>query len=151
MGTALSEIYDLFMQTVTDYRLIELFKTSEDDFETFLEAWLIFAINDFSICNQDLSIDALTNSFTVILTTENKVMLAKLMNKYWWQKLVNDITQINLHVMDRDFKMPSESQNLREKMAALNIAKEDCSQALTDYGYRKLNWNSWFNQDFAGV
>lgn len=54
MGTSLSEIFDLFMQTVTDYRLNDLFNASEEDFENYLQAWLEFAIIEFDICNQDL-------------------------------------------------------------------------------------------------
>lgn len=147
MGTPVSEVYDLFMMTVTDYRLIELFGTSQDDFETYLEAWLVFAINDFSVCDQSLAFTS--GAFTETLSSENKVVLATLMMKYWMQKSVNDITQMNLHVTDRDFKLMSEAQNLREKSAHLNNIKEQCSQLLTDYGYRKNDWTSWIAQDFG--
>jgi hypothetical protein len=151
VNTPLSDVYDLFMQTVTDYRLIELFNTSETDFENYLEAWLQFAIVDFYICNQDLNYDEEDGEFTCVLSRENKVILATLMMKYWMQKNVNDITQMNLHITDRDFKMASEAQNLREKVNALNVVKEQCSQLLQDYGYRLNAWSEWFAQDFAGM
>jgi uncharacterized protein (DUF3084 family) len=70
--------------------------------------------------------------------------------KYWLQKNVNDITQMNLHITDRDFKMASEAQNLREKAAYLNVVKEQCSQLLQDYAFRKVAWAEWYNQDFTG-
>ena len=150
MATSLSEVYDLFMQLVTDYRLLELFNTSEEDFETYLQAWLNFAIFDFNICNQSLSYDENTKTFDVSLTMENKLILANLMMKYWMTKNVNDITQMNLHVLDRDFKTFSEAQNLKEKVAQLNTVKETCSQMLIDYGYRKtVNWDKWFTQNFG--
>lgn len=148
-GTPLSEVYDLFMQTVTDYRLIDLFNTSEPDFENYLQSWLEFSIADFKDCNQDLNFDDNAKLFPVVLTRENKIILATLMMKYWMQKNVNDITQMNLHVTDRDFKIASESANLKEKISALNVIKEQCSQLLVDYGYRNNNWSSWFNQQFS--
>jgi len=150
-GTPLSEVFDLFMQTVTDYRLITLLETSESDFENFLQAWLMFSINDFGVCDQSLVYDGTTRIFTETLTPENKIILATLMMKYWLQKLVNDVTQMNLHITDRDFKIASESQNLREKTAHLNIVKEQCSQLLNDYAYKKNNWSEWYVQSFSGV
>lgn len=149
--THVNEVYDLFMQQITDYRLVELFNSSITDFENYLQAWLEFSINDFSICNQDLAFDNTTKLFGVTLTTQNKIILATLMMKWWLNKSVNDITQFNLHIVDRDFKVFSEAQNLREKSAHLNIIKEQCSQMLVDYGYSKNDWNRWYNQDFIGV
>ena len=87
MGTSLSEIFDLFMQTVTDYRLNDLFNASEEDFENYLQAWLEFAIIEFDICNQDLDFDEATKTFPEVLTRENKIILATLMMKYWMQTI----------------------------------------------------------------
>jgi hypothetical protein len=151
MGTSLSEVYDVFMMTITDYRLIDLFNSSQQDFENYLQAWLKFAISDFGICDQSLEFDSTTNEFLVTLKDENKIILSKLMTKYWLQKAVNDVTQFNLHVTDRDFKVASEAQNLREKVAYLNVVKEDCSQRLQDYGYKRVPWSDWFNQEYQGV
>lgn len=151
MATSLSEIYDLFMQTVTDYRLIDLFNTSVPDFENYLESWLKFSIVEFGICDQSLNYNDTTKEFDVDLTLYNKVILATFMMKFWLQKAVNDVTQFNLHVTDRDYKVASEAQNLREKSTHLNMVKETCSQMLIDYGYKKTDWTSWYNQEFQGV
>jgi hypothetical protein len=150
-NTNLSEIYDFFMMTVTDYRLMDLFNTSVPDFENYLQAWLDFAIVDFKVCDQDLNYDNITKEFPAALNRDNKVVLAILMMKYWLQKTVNDITQMNLHISDRDFKMASEAQNLREKTNHLNMVKEQCSQLLQDYGYRRNDWEDWYNQSFSGA
>ena len=151
MATSLSEVYDLFMLTITDYRLNHLFDSSEEDFENYLQAWLEFAIAEFTMCDQDLNYDDVTKTFSDTLTRENKVILATLMMKYWMQKNVNDITQLNLHITDRDFKVASESMNLREKSIYLNNVKETCSQMLIDYAYRHNDWTGWLEQDFFGV
>jgi hypothetical protein len=143
MATSLAEIYDLFMQRVTDYRLTELYQSSTTDFENFLEAWLKFSIVDFNICGQSLVFDSTTKEFTATLTDENQVILATLMVKYWLKKLVNDITQMNLHITDRDFKTASEAQNLTAKSNYLITVTEECSQLLQNYGYNKLDWANW--------
>jgi hypothetical protein len=148
-NTTLNEIYDLFMQTVTDYRLNALFQTSQTDFENYLQSWLQFSIVDFSVCDQSLDYDEYTLEFPEKLSRDNKVILATLMTKYWMQKNVNDITQMNLHITDKDFKTASEAQNLREKMAALNVMKEQCSQLLQDYSFKRVDWAEWNNQDFG--
>lgn len=150
-GTPLSEVYDLFLQTVTDYRLTTLLETSENDFETYVQSFLIFSINDFDICDQSLVFDGTTRVFTQTLTSTNKVVLATLMMKYWLQKLVNDVTQINLHIGDRDFKVSSEAMNLKEKSTHLNMVKEQCSQILNDYGYKRVDWTEWYTQSFSGL
>lgn len=149
-GTPLSDVYDIFMSQLSDYRLMALFTTSTTDFENFLESWLVYSINDFDICNQDLTFDSTTKLFAATLTSKNKTILATLMIKYWLTKNVNDITQMNLHINDRDFKIASEANNLKEKMAQLNIFKEQCSQMLIDYGYKNLDWSQWFSQNFSG-
>jgi hypothetical protein len=148
----LSDVYDAFMQNVTDYRLIELYNTSLNDFETYLQSWLESAIVDFTdFCNQNLDFDSTTKLFTETLTLQNKTILAKFMVKYWMTKNINDITQINLHVDDRDFKLPSEANNLKEKRSQLQIYQEELSQLLIDYAYKQPgDWSSWYVQNFAG-
>jgi hypothetical protein len=138
------------MMNVQDYRLVDLYNTSEDDFDTYLEAWLLYSINEFSMCSQDLTFNTTTDVFSVDLTQQNKLILAKLMMKYWLQREVNNITQMNLHITDRDFKIASEAQNLREKVKYLNIVKEDCAQMLNEYEYKNNSWDDWFNQSFKG-
>jgi len=138
------------MLRVTDYRLNHLFDSSEEDFENYLTGFLEFAIADFDICDQDLNYDSATKTFSDTLTRENKTILATLMMKYWLEKLVNDITQMNLHITDRDFRVASESMNLREKVTYLNTVKETCSQMLLDYAYKHNDWEGWLDQDFYG-
>lgn len=151
MSTSIREIFDLFMLRVSDYRLNHLFDSSEEDFDTYLQGFLEFAISDFDICDQDLNYDETTKTFSDTLTRENKTILATLMMKYWLEKLVNDVTQMNLHITDRDFKVASEAMNLREKTIRLNNVKETCSQMLVDYAYKHNDWTGWLEQDFFGV
>ena len=147
-NTSTTEVFDNFMTLISDYRLVQLFNSSEIDFTTYLQSWLEFAIVDFNICNQELDFDATTNLFTVVLTRENKLILAQLMVKYWLMKVVQDVLQMNTRIQDRDFKTYAESQNLREKTAHLDAVKETCSQSLVAYSYRNADWTSLANQEF---
>jgi hypothetical protein len=132
------------MQFITDYRLNELYNSSVPNFEVYLSGFLIPAITDFKICNQSLAYAS--SSFTETLTVENIKILALLMKKYWLTKEIDDISQMNLHVTDRDFKVYSESQNMREKQNRLILEKEELSQLLVDYGLDDNDmWTQWIN------
>lgn len=146
MTTPFSTIYDQFMMFVTDYRLNELYNTSVPDFETYLSGFLIPAITDFKGCNQSLVYS--TSTFSETLTEENIKILAMLMKKYWLTKEIDDITQMNLHVTDRDFRVYSESQNMREKQNRLTLELEQLSQLLVDYGLDNTDWSAWLNGNF---
>jgi hypothetical protein len=154
MTTNSSDINDLFMSRISDYRLDSIF-TSSGSFtlNQYLEPWLIDAISDFEdFCDQSLaytvSSSTIEGYFTETLNMKNKSLLSKLMIKYWLQKNVNNILQMNLHVTDKDFKTFSTSQNLKAKQDYLNSVKEELSQELMDYSYHRNNWNDWKNQIF---
>lgn len=147
-NTSTTEVNDLFMQIVQDYNLTALFNSSPTNFTTYLQSWLEFAIVDFDICNQSLDFDPTTNLFTVVLTRENKVILANLMVKYWLMRLTQDIRQMNNIIKDRDFDTYAAGQNLKEKTAHLDAVKETCSQLLTKYGYKNSDWDALANQTF---
>jgi hypothetical protein len=165
MTTNFTEIFDSFIILVQDYRLITLYQTSETNFNTYLSGWLLYAINEFSpTCNQSLTYTTptpvapvppateptvLPPLFDLTLTEENKLILAQLMTKYWLQKEVQDITQMNLHIQDKDFRTFSEANGLREKMNAYNSKQEELSNLLVGYGYRNASWSDWFQGNFA--
>lgn len=151
MATNISEINDLFLMLTSDYRLNTIYQTSGSAaLNTYLEAWLLYSINDFeSICNQDLVYDKSTQDFSVNLTQENINMLAQIMVKYWMQKNVQDILQIENSIQDHDFKTYSQAQNLKAKQDYYNIKREEVSQLLIDYGYKYNQWSNWDSQMFS--
>jgi hypothetical protein len=146
-GTPLSEVCDNFMMITKDYRLITLYNTSSTDFENYLEGFLVSAIKDFSICDQ--SVAYATGVFTETLTQRNISILAKMMKKYWLEKEVADITQMNLHITDRDYKTYSEAQNLTAKKSILILEREEISQLLVNYSLvTNVDWASWYAGTF---
>jgi hypothetical protein len=154
MTTPSSEITDLFLTKISDYRLDTIY-TASGSFvlNTYVEGWLLDSIADFEdFCDQSLTYTVsgsiVEGQFTETLNMTNKLMLARFMVKYWLQKSVNDILQMNLHVTDRDFKTFSASQNLKAKMDYLNSVKEELSQAIMDYAYHRNDWSNWKNQNY---
>lgn len=142
-GTSLTVIYDNFMMMAKDYRLITLYNTSLTDFENYLEGFLVSAIQTFNVCDQSLAYSA--GAFTETLTQKNITILAKLIKRYWLEKEVADITQMNLHITDRDYKIYSEAQNLTAKKALLILEREEVSQLLVNYSLNNnVDWASWY-------
>lgn len=152
MATEYSEIYDFFMIKVTDHNLITLYKTSEVDFENFLQGWLKLSIVDFQdICDQDLDDrNDETNTFNFDMTLENQVIMAVFMVFHWLEKEVNDVLQMNLSVTDRDFKHYAESKNLDSKSSYRDKLSEEKSQIIVSYGFKDDDlWASWIAGDFG--
>jgi hypothetical protein len=153
MSTPFTEIFDQFMSLQTDYRLISLYRSSVENFETYLQGWLMPSIVEFQEvpCNQDLSFNLTTKTFTQTLTLQNQIILAHLMKKYWLRKEVNDISQMKNFIQDKDFSSHSASQNLKEKRDLMIVNDEEISQKLVEYGYKNIDWNEWLQGNFGGT
>lgn len=154
MGTGISEIADLFMSRVNDYRLTTIFSTyNVEVFNAYVEPWLLDSIVDFDVCDQDLNYTPTSGSvegnFDSTLNLKNKIVLSRVMTLYWLEKEVNDVLQMNNLLQDHDFKTFAQSQNLKAKQDYLNLKREEISQLLVDYGYKGNNWKQWQNQNFG--
>lgn len=144
MATDATEVFDLFMTLVSDYRLDTIYQTSgSPGLNTYLEGWLLQSITEFSICTQSLVYDKTTQTFSETLTQENINILSQIMVKYWLQKTVQDVLQMNNNINDHDFKQFSQAANLKEKRDYYNMKREEVSQILQDYGYKNNNWSNW--------
>ena len=70
------------------------------------------------------------------------------MKKYWLEKEVNDIKQMELHVQDKDFHTFAEANSLSTKQKVYNDLKEELSQLLVDYNLDTTNWANWYAGTF---
>ena len=137
------------MMQLSDYRLINLFNASETDFNTYLRGFMILALTDFFICNQDLNDrDDTSQTFNFDMRQDNQNILSKLMLTHWLGKELRDSTQMRWSITDRDFKHFAEANNQNAKQSSYNVLKEECDQLLKDYGLRNIDWNAWANQTF---
>lgn len=152
MTTAYNLIYDLFLIGIKDWKLDALYDTSVPDFETYLQGFLVLTIPEFTeFSDQDLTRNDSTSLFTETLTDKNKQVLARMMVKEWLSKEIQDIRQIKAHVGDKDFKIPSEANNLRAKQSYFELKLEEISQDLIEYSWYGQDFTDWTNGIFAVV
>lgn len=157
MGTKASEVFDLFMASVSDFKLDDIYADSgEEGLNTALEPWLLFSIADFDeICTQSLNYTTAEDTgwgdgeFDVCLDVKNKVILSLLMLRYWMERQIQDVLQMNNYLQDHDFKRFSEANNLRAKAEYLRQIIERLDSRLVEYGYDNNAWGSWRSQNFS--
>jgi hypothetical protein len=156
MPTLFEDIYDLFLISVRDFKLDKLSQYSEqnstNDFETYLQGFLLRSCHHFTNCTKDLTDYVLTPTaqFNQTLSLREQNILADLMVIAWFDKELNDVSQFSLHLSNSDFKTYSEAQNLKEKSERADRLREKISQDMVDYGLLNVDWNSWASGNFYG-
>ena len=142
MATPYSEVFDLFLASIQDYRINRLYEKSVEDMENYLIPFLIKAITNFRKCKTDLEDrDDENRIFNQTLSTDEKVILSNLMMVEWLTKEVNDILQMRLYLQDTDFKTYSQANNLREKRELLITMKEIVDKQIVQYSYNNFDWS----------
>lgn len=132
MATSFDTIEDLFLISIRDYR-IDALASNQTVLKQYLDGFLIKAVPNFTACLQDLSYDSATRTFTSTFTNLENEILASLMEIEWWRNSINDITQVNLHLMNREFKLNSENENLKQKSEHFDRVREKAQQLATEY------------------
>lgn len=153
MATLISDIADLFLTNVNDYRLTAIYTASgSSGLNNFIEPWLLNSIIEFDVCDQELDYVVTSGSmegyFPIDLTLENKLIMSQLMVKHWLHKEINDVLQMNNFIQDHDFKTHSAANNLQSKKDYYNTKREELSQKLVDYAYKRNDFTAWGNQIF---
>ena len=142
MATPYSEVFDLFLASIQDYRINRLYEQSVEEMENYLIPFLIKAITNFKKCKTDLEDrDDENRIFNQTLSTDEKVILSNLMMVEWLTKEVNDILQMRLYLQDTDFKTYSQANNLREKRELLTTMKEMVDKQIVQYSYNNFDWS----------
>lgn len=155
MGTTLSDVMDLFLSSIADYKLDTIYSSSGSNvLNQYCEPWLLRGIDQFyTTCSQSLTYTPISGSadgeFAETLTMENQLILSDFMGLFWLQKGIQDLRSLNNFIQDRDFKSFSPAQNITARTANYNSKREELSQRLVSYGLRhNVDWNSWNNQIF---
>lgn len=149
-NTTFDEIYDLALVSFRDYKLNKLYDLDEEDFKSILQGYLYKAIPKFNNCLNDLEdFETTTNTFNSVLTLTEKVILSDYMVIEWMTPQILDITQMELHLNDTDFKLYSEQQNLKGKIEVQNILIQRIEKETTRYGIKNIPWTDWGNGVFT--
>ena len=140
--TSYIEIYEKFAIKISDYTLDKMYIASTPTYNAYVKGFLINAIPKFTTCNQDLSLrDDTTSTFSIVLTDLEKEILATGMVIEWLSKEVHSILELRRYLSDSDFKLYSESNNLREKRELLNVSEERLEKLKNQYNYTVFDFD----------
>lgn len=147
MGTEYSEIFDLALMSIKDYKINNLYSTSQEDFLEIMQGFLNRAIPGFTNCKKDLSDrNNITRTFNIILDDTEKGILADLIVIEWLNRETNDASQITAMLQNKqEAHRGSEAQNLNAKSSRQNQLVEMVGNKMTRYGLKNNNWGDWAN------
>ena len=139
MQTLFDEIYDIVLVQINDYRLDSL---DMDNLRVYLRGHLISSIPRFTECEEDLTYTLaetpIGDSFDNELSPIVKNILADYVVLSWMNENIQDVSQFALHLQGRDYKVYSESENLKQRIAMRDEAYERLRQLITDYQLLKV-------------
>ncbi len=140
MGTLFERVYDRALIIIEDYKLNRLAQEDYESFLLYLQGNLERSIPDFTSCNTDLSYEEVDDddgnkvmAFVNDLSSKEINILSSIMVYNWFSRKVNDVTQFQGHLNNKEFKSHSEGQNLKEKSEYLDRLREKFNQDITDY------------------
>lgn len=142
--TSFETIYKIFLSTIQDYHIKNLFNEDFEVADDLLETFLIRAISHFKNCVKQIKdIDLDTKCFNVDLDINEINILSDLMVLAWLDWNNNNVIQMNLSLTDNDFKHFSEEKNLREKTMYADRLREKVNQDMVDYGLYRTPFKEW--------
>ena len=132
--TSFDEIIDLALVTVNDYRLSKLAEQGEENFNTYVDGFLISSIPYFPECRQSLDFDEEQRQFESDLTNLEKSILANLWIIQWYARDNQTYALYRQHLQSASsFKNHSESQNLKENSIYLDKLREELDRQKISY------------------
>lgn len=149
MGTPFSDIEDLAMVTIQDYKLDALYKKSPTDWATFVGGFVARAVLLFDNSAIDLSYDTETLSFNNTLGNAEINILVYLFIQMWLERSTQNLSQKMATMTPSDAKRTNLPTTLKEQHYALDAIREKTSQLMTSYSYKKVDWASWMNGNFG--
>lgn len=139
--TSFDDIIDLALVEVNDYRLTKLYENqTENDFNTYVDGFLISAIPLFSKCRQSLTYNLEERTFLNDLTLTEQSILAKLWVLQWYRKDNQTYALYRQHLQNSgSFKNHSESQNLKENSTYADKLKEEIDRLTIAYQLESIS------------
>ena len=149
MGTPFSDIEDLALVTIQDYKLDALYQTSQTDCATSVGGFVARASLLFRTSAIDLSYDINTLSFNSTLGRSEKNILVYLFIQMWLERSAQNLSQKMATMTPADAKRTNLPTTLKEQQYALDAIREKTTQLMTEYSYDNAAWSSWLNGDFG--
>ena len=133
MATPFSDVIDMALVVIKDYKLDELAQTSQSDFDNVLIAYLVKSVPKFNGCLQSLDYDISTSTFASTLSNKEIDILADYTVITWFTQQMQDVLEYKEALQDPDFKRYATGQNFKPRMAYVDELREKVRQDETDY------------------
>lgn len=142
MATLFSDVVDMALLTIQDYKLDSMYEDDPASFDTITNAFLIKGLAEFPNCQTPLTYDKTAKSFTHTLSPMEISILSDLWVYEWFKFHVNNVTQFENKMTPSDFKHYSEAENLRQKSEYLDKLREVHNQKMVTYTL-SLDTSTW--------
>ncbi len=139
MSTPFSDIYAIFLNDITDNRLIELL--TPEELGDVLEDYLMESVAiHFKECKKDLNdMDADNQIFNVGLTHEEKVILAKGMKLKWLaSNFIANESRLVSRLTTKDYTIFSPANHLKVLLEINSETKKEIRELVMSYLYSHL-------------
>lgn len=137
--TPYSNIYDRFLQKITDYTFA---KREQSEIEIDLEGYLNSAISNFKRCKKDLSLrDSTLKSFTIDLFDDEQEIISILMVVEYLSPKLNDAKILKQQLSNSDYKTYSQANQI----AAIKSIRDGYQSEVE----RKIIRYTYDNSDFS--
>lgn len=102
-NTKFEEIYHMFLNSIQDYHIKNIFVNDVEVGEDLLETFLLRGVTKFKNCKKNLKdVDMVNKSFCDYLDLEEKNIVTNLMMLSWMDYVINNITQMEINLNDND-------------------------------------------------
>lgn len=151
-GTSFREVYDFFLAGITDDMFLEL---SKEDTDAMLEEILYAALPHFEFPRFDIfNVDAITQTFPVELSVEEKMILRQYMISEWIGFQLATVDNIRQKYSGSDFKFTSQASHMKQLIAMKKEYEQKGFHLQRLYNRRKLKtdgkgYGSSFDQIMA--
>lgn len=140
MGTSFEEIYDIFMTTITDYKLDNLYISNKEVFMEYLKSFIAKGALEVSedlltsldyesveenIGTEDVQVLVKRWYFTNNLLPLEKLIFVQFMVIYWYEKQTEDILAITARIGNNSERDANDKNNLKLKRERINMLRAD--------------------------
>lgn len=144
MATSFDIVEDTALQVVDDYKLINLYNKSLENFKEWCDGFLVKAVPNFYKCKQSLEYDTANREFVSDLNNLEIGILADFWVIEWMKRETQDSTKINVLLQTSgSFKTHATSPNLNAKNSYIDGLREKVHQKIDDYLLRYCDKEEW--------
>ena len=145
MATPYSDVIDLALVTIRDYKLDALYNQSPTDFAIYMEGFMMKAIPYFTNCLKDLSDrNETSKQFNETLGDDEIGILSDYTLCEWLKSEIFDTRQITGMMQNKkEGNRYSEANLLDKKIILKQTLLEDLDHRQTSYGLKNTPWSEW--------